>query len=66
MKQHKDFTYREFWRKGEQLWAVYVGVNILKTICRTEAEAKATADMLNYDPYFFEKQDWKQFLDQRA
>lgn len=66
MKKRNDFTYREYERKGVTLWGVYVGRKILHTCCRTEEEAKATVDLLNHDPYFFERQDWKHYIAQRG
>lgn len=66
MKNRKDFSYRTFERKGVTLWGVYLGKKFLHTCCRTEEEAKATTDILNYDPYFFERQDWKQYMAQRT
>jgi len=66
MIRRKDFSYREYERKGVTLWGVYIGRTIRYTVCRTEEEAKATADILNHDPYYFERADWKDFISKRT
>lgn len=66
MSMRKDFTYRTYERKGVTLWGVYLARKILYTTCRTEEEAARSVDLLNEDPYFFERQDWKRFISQRT
>lgn len=61
MRKTNDFSYRSYERKGETLWGVYVGRKILYTTCRSEERARITTEILNRNPYFFEKEDWKQY-----
>lgn len=63
--KHKDFTYRKLERKGKTLWGIYVARTELQTICRTEEEAKIQTELFNKDPYWFERQDWKRYIEKR-
>lgn len=65
MKKRNDFTYRSFERNGETLWGIYVGRTMLQTVCRTEEEAKIQTNLFNLDPYWVERQDWKQYISKR-
>ena len=65
MLKHKDYTYHPFERRGEILWGIYVGRTILQSVCRTEKEAQIETELFNKDPYWFERQDWKRYIEKR-
>ena len=65
-KMKKDYKYMPFKANGrpEGFWCVYVGSAadpIVQTTCKSEAEAKATADCLNFNPNFFDRIARKEF-----
>jgi hypothetical protein len=71
MSKFKDFSYRKYNNKNRknqenELWGVYIAKKILHTVCRSEEEARITTELLNRDPYFFERQDWNQYKSARS
>ena len=61
-----DFTYRTYERRGVTLWGVYLAKKILYSTCRSEEDARTMVDLLNGDPYIFDRSDWKKYLSQRT
>lgn len=57
--------YHNSQRKGEW-WQVYCGRDYIHIITKTEQEANEVAALLNQDPWYFEKKDWAEFMQQRA
>jgi hypothetical protein len=63
-----DFKVKRYYsgsRKGE-LWQVYCGRDSVYVITKSEIEAIQYANVLNKDPWHFEKKGWARFKEQRT